>query len=50
LSSHATDGISGAVHKYSPNQPEDKAKEFIVANYESLVVEILPIGQYLRIK
>jgi RNase P/RNase MRP subunit p29 len=55
-----TDGISGAVHKYSPNQyfvtlqPEgtnrvdgpttksqkDKAKEFIVANYERLAEEI----------
>lgn len=55
-----TDGISGAVNKYSPNQyfvtleregtnrvdgpttksQKDKAKEFIVANYESLVSEI----------
>jgi hypothetical protein len=55
-----TDGISGAVIKYSPNQyfvtlqPEgtnsvdgpttksqkDKAKEFIVANYDSLIADI----------
>ena len=55
-----TDSISGAAHKYSPNQyfvtleaegtnrvdgptkksQKEKAKEFIVANYENLVEEI----------